>query len=625
MLIGMVVTSATVNAAEGDLPFKDVPAKSWYYDAVKYVYENGLMGGISADTFSPKSDITRAQLVTILYRLAGLSDDEVAKLGSYATGKFKDVKPSFWGAGAIGWAVKEGYVDGYADGTFKPNAAVKRQELAKLVVLFIQKQGLRSTAEPLVDSFKDAGSFQAWAADYIEQLRLTGLVGGDNEGNFNPKKSATRAEFATILTRFPGKDVRDPMFAKVESFNDTFLCGPHNEVFITGPRGSELTPEFVKNMLISSPYLLDLDPEIYEAIIDDDMINEIQPDYAGAGSGTGNGIEDFPLKVRNKVTGEETEEIIIPKIGFIKYLIETEDGDYLKYPGFPFCHDEDPMYDKIDEVPTIVDDENRIVFTFQTRSSVTPEAFSDQILAKLGLPKGIYRVEIKDVDDFMQAVAGEGSTYAGNGHNMRNCGEEKISFRIENLLKAAFYKSTKWNPDGSSAYDEAKDRDLTDWSDEYEIVMIKDLSDYELNQNQQSGTGFVYDGAELTDADAFAAWLKGKTIGDEGFFDKFEIKTSFDDIKKAAADGKEIDVDVTVGHTTSESENGKLPEVSADYKWAVNFKANMSVKDYGDGAQIKIDLKPVEKVTIDGVISDGEYYKVESDKIFKVVKPGSAD
>ena len=197
MLAGMIAMTVATSA-EDALPFKDVKAKHWYYDEVKAVYDRGLMEGKTKDTFAPLEVMTRAQIVTIFYRLAGITE---TGLGSTLT--FTDTKAKAWYVDYLGWAVRENLVTGYPDNTFKPNTAVSRQELAKLIVVFLEYMNVTVESESLVTEFADAARFPDWSREYIEALRETGLVGGDDKGNFNPKKSANRAEVATIFSRFP--------------------------------------------------------------------------------------------------------------------------------------------------------------------------------------------------------------------------------------------------------------------------------------------------------------------------------------------------------------------------------------------------------------------------------------
>ena len=187
-------------AAGTGLPFTDVKEGKWYYEDVKAAYELGIMGGQSETIFAPTSYMTRAEFVTLLSRLGNAELDGMAEL---AAKTFTDVGAKKWFAPYIGWANSVGVVNGYGDGTFLPNKSVSRQELAVMFQRFMALEGIdfqgdRSSVSEFADK-KDIGS---WANDAVELLRRTGLVGGDNNGNFNPKKSVTRAEIAAIAVRF---------------------------------------------------------------------------------------------------------------------------------------------------------------------------------------------------------------------------------------------------------------------------------------------------------------------------------------------------------------------------------------------------------------------------------------
>ena len=154
------------------------------------------MTGVEDDRFDPSSPLTRAQIVTIFYRLSGTSERGLGKKL-----QFTDTSKKAWYADYLGWAVTEGLVSGYPEGDFRPDAPVSRQELAKLIVLFLRYIVAQNSGEPLVDSFNDADTFPSWSADYIERLRETGLMAGDQSGNFLPNNGATRAEIATVIMR----------------------------------------------------------------------------------------------------------------------------------------------------------------------------------------------------------------------------------------------------------------------------------------------------------------------------------------------------------------------------------------------------------------------------------------
>lgn len=135
---GLALASANVTAAD-ELPFKDVGKKKWFYDEVKYVYDNGLMNGTSKTLFEPETSLTRAMFVTILGRLAKAEENDNYK-------KFTDIKKASWYTGYVGWAVEQGIVDGYPDGTFLPDKALTREEMAACISRYIDAMELNSPA-----------------------------------------------------------------------------------------------------------------------------------------------------------------------------------------------------------------------------------------------------------------------------------------------------------------------------------------------------------------------------------------------------------------------------------------------------------------------------------------------
>ncbi|MCQ2456503.1 MAG: S-layer homology domain-containing protein, partial [Clostridia bacterium] len=222
LIAAVIILLPTSAAAAGR--FSDVKSGAWYYDAVEYVAERGIMMGTTDTEFSPTKSMTRAQLVTVLYRLSGTTETGFSdKL------TFKDTKKSAWYAEYVGWAVEKGLVGGYTDNTFKPDRAVTRQEIAKLLVEFFSMMNIDvSHCTPLSDSFSDAGKFQSWSREYIDALRKTGLIAGDGNGNFNPAKSATRAEIATILKRY-FETIYDEMYF-IDGKLDELKCPEHSRM-----------------------------------------------------------------------------------------------------------------------------------------------------------------------------------------------------------------------------------------------------------------------------------------------------------------------------------------------------------------------------------------------------------
>ena len=193
MLSGCIMIGSASAADDEGLPFKDVGKKKWFYDAVKYVYDGELMNGTTADKFEPNANLSRAMFITILGRLAGAETKE--------SDVFPDIKKNSWYSGYVGWAVDAGVVKGYDDGTFKPNKSLSRQEMAVAVDRFINHLGCRMTSRGGMWNFTDQDKVAKWAVDSLAVLRNSGVVEGDQSGNFNPKNNITRAEAATIIMK----------------------------------------------------------------------------------------------------------------------------------------------------------------------------------------------------------------------------------------------------------------------------------------------------------------------------------------------------------------------------------------------------------------------------------------
>ena len=174
------------------LPFTDVAEGDWYYDAVAYCWENGIMDGTSGTAFAPNMTLTRAMMAQVLYNLA----DGTA---STAAG-FPDVAASAWYADAVNWAAANGYVTGYDNGSYGPEDSLTREQLA---VILYRYAGSPEPAGTL-DGFADAASASAYAVDALRWAVGEGLLTGKDGGRLDPTGTASRAELAQILARFAG-------------------------------------------------------------------------------------------------------------------------------------------------------------------------------------------------------------------------------------------------------------------------------------------------------------------------------------------------------------------------------------------------------------------------------------
>lgn len=184
------------NPVTDEFPFADVDTDDWFFEDVAYVYENGLMSGTSADTFSPETATTRGMIVTILYRLEG--EPEIS--GSCA---FDDVKSGSYYENAIAWAAANGIVSGYDNGLFGPDDAITREQLATILYRYAQYKGLDVSVggDTNILSYNDALDISEYAFPAMQWLCGEGIMSG-SDGNLMPMGNATRAQVAAFLHRF---------------------------------------------------------------------------------------------------------------------------------------------------------------------------------------------------------------------------------------------------------------------------------------------------------------------------------------------------------------------------------------------------------------------------------------
>ena len=162
--------------------FTDVPAGSWYEEAVNYVHEKGLMNGTSSNAFSPNANTTRGMIVTILARVEGVNTNGAP-----------------WYAAGQKWAMD----NGISDGTNMPGV-ITREQLATILYRYAKQKGYDVSKSAALTAFSDADKVNGYAAEAMQWAVAEGLLQGSN-GKLNPQGSATRAQVATILMRFMEK------------------------------------------------------------------------------------------------------------------------------------------------------------------------------------------------------------------------------------------------------------------------------------------------------------------------------------------------------------------------------------------------------------------------------------
>ena len=177
------------------LPFTDVSETDWFHDAVRYVYDNGLMDGVGDGQFAPNATTNRAMVVTILYRLAGEPDES----GDSA---FTDVADGLWYTDAVLWAAQKGIVNGISETEFAPAGDLTREQLAAILYRYAAYQGYDVSQRADLSGFGDASSISGYAQEALSWAHAQGLVLGFEGGSLRPQGTASRAQIAAVLMRF---------------------------------------------------------------------------------------------------------------------------------------------------------------------------------------------------------------------------------------------------------------------------------------------------------------------------------------------------------------------------------------------------------------------------------------
>ena len=174
-------------------PFRDVAPGAWYEEAVRYVYEAGLMQGTTGTTFSPGRTSNRGQIAAILHRLEGSP--------RAGTPPFTDVAADSYCADAVAWAEKSNIVRGFEDGTFRPERRITRQQLAAILFRYLEHRGADTAGRADLSRFSDTAAVADYAREAMAWAVSAGLLQGRSDGTLDPAGSATRAQTAVILQR----------------------------------------------------------------------------------------------------------------------------------------------------------------------------------------------------------------------------------------------------------------------------------------------------------------------------------------------------------------------------------------------------------------------------------------
>ena len=302
-------------AAAGPNPFWDVPASYWAHDAVTYVYENDLMNGVSSTHFSPGANTTRAQVVTVLHRMAG------SPPGDWAN-PFWDVPASHWAHDAITWAWESDITGGVSSTHFGVDSPVTREQLAVFLYRYAQDRGYDTSARGDLSGFRDGSSVSTYATQAMAWAVGTGLISGVTSSTLSPQGSATRAQVATILTRFcqdviPGGYVspahmirnleasdlskKDTLVAMAQVLLDdgyapAFVAGILGNILVEGDCGRFESSAYVSNPDAQPDYLRYLDENYdyrekysYKLIYEGISVKEVYAMILELGPGGANG------------------------------------------------------------------------------------------------------------------------------------------------------------------------------------------------------------------------------------------------------------------------------------------------------------------------------------------------
>lgn len=177
------------------LPFADVKEQHWAKEAIQYVYSKDLMNGSKDGAFEPEAELSRAMLVTILYRLEGAP-------AAAGHNTFTDVTDRDWFTNAVLWASSNNLVSGYGDGKFGANDAITREQLASILMRYSQYKQYDTNKKANLNGFADKGQISSWAESSVAWAKAEGLLNGRTAANIAPQGEVTRAETAAILMRY---------------------------------------------------------------------------------------------------------------------------------------------------------------------------------------------------------------------------------------------------------------------------------------------------------------------------------------------------------------------------------------------------------------------------------------
>lgn len=191
---GVIDPEPTPDPSPYDLLFNDVTTSEWYYEPVKYVFDNGLMTGVGGNSFAPNITTTRGMIVSILYRLEGSPAADSTT--------FNDVNDSDWYGPAAAWVAENGIVNGYTDTQFAPNDPITREQMAAILYNYSAYKNLPTEARADLTNYNDVNSISDWAIEVFAWANAEGLISGMTADTLVPQGNAVRSQSAAILQRY---------------------------------------------------------------------------------------------------------------------------------------------------------------------------------------------------------------------------------------------------------------------------------------------------------------------------------------------------------------------------------------------------------------------------------------
>lgn len=176
-------------------PFSDVAANAWYTDAVRYMKDHDIMNGTTDTTFAPNAALSRAMMAAVLYNMEGKPNAE-------ASDHFSDVAAGKWYSDAVNWAAENNIVSGLPNGTYAPNQALSREQMASILYRYAEYKGLAVEARADLDHFSDTDTISPWARDVVEWAVAEKLISGTTDTTLQPKTTANRAQVAAVLMNY---------------------------------------------------------------------------------------------------------------------------------------------------------------------------------------------------------------------------------------------------------------------------------------------------------------------------------------------------------------------------------------------------------------------------------------